>query len=66
MTTKLSEKNEVVRMTESKFYITTAINYTNGSPHFGHCYEAVVADCFARYHRFTGKNVFFTHKIIVQ
>lgn len=46
-------------MTESKFYITTAINYTNGSPHFGHCYEAVVADCLARYHRFSGKEVFF-------
>lgn len=33
------------------FYITTAINYTNGSPHFGHAYEAVVADFLARYHR---------------
>ena len=53
-------------MSESKFYITTAINYTNGSPHFGHCYEAVVADCLARYHRFSGKDVFFIYKIIVR
>jgi len=22
-----------------KFYITTAINYTNGNPHIGHAYE---------------------------
>ena len=42
-----------------KFYITTAINYTNGSPHFGHAYEAIVADCLARYHRFAGNDVFF-------
>ncbi|QKF94573.1 methionyl-tRNA synthetase [Fadolivirus algeromassiliense] len=43
----------------NKFYITTAINYTNGSPHFGHAYEAVVADCIARYHRLIGNDVFF-------
>ena len=23
----------------SPFYITTAINYTNGNPHIGHAYE---------------------------
>lgn len=46
-------------MSQKQFYITTAINYTNGSPHFGHAYEAVVADCLARYHRICGENVFF-------
>uniref|UniRef100_A0A6B2KY41 methionine--tRNA ligase n=1 Tax=Arcella intermedia TaxID=1963864 RepID=A0A6B2KY41_9EUKA len=39
--------------------ITTAINYTNGPPHIGHAYEAMVADTIARYHRIYGRNVFF-------
>jgi len=42
-----------------KFYITTAINYTNGIPHMGHAYEAVTADIIARYHRVYGREVFF-------
>jgi hypothetical protein len=25
------------------FYVTTAINYTNGPPHMGHAYEAISA-----------------------
>ena len=25
------------------FYLTTAIDYTNGSPHIGHAYEKVLA-----------------------
>ena len=33
------------------FYITTAIDYTNGPPHIGHAYEKVLADVIARYHR---------------
>ena len=47
-------------MTSSNnFYLTTAINYTNGSPHFGHAYEVICADILARYHSINGKNVFF-------
>ena len=46
-------------MSVKPFYITTAINYTNGSPHFGHAYEAVIADCLAKYHRLANYNVFF-------
>lgn len=42
------------------FYITTAINYTNGYPHMGHAYEALVADVIARYHRNKGSDVFFS------
>jgi len=42
-----------------RFYISTAINYTNGSPHLGHTYEVVCADFFARYHRLFGDEVFF-------
>jgi len=44
---------------KDQFYITTAINYTNGSPHFGHAYEVIAADTIARYHRITGKRVFY-------
>ena len=41
------------------FYITTAIDYTNGAPHIGHAYEKVLADVIARYHRLKGEDVFF-------
>eukprot|EP00050_Salpingoeca_kvevrii_P003305 m.221047 g.221047 ORF g.221047 m.221047 type:complete len:776 (-) comp10805_c2_seq2:1614-3941(-) len=44
---------------DANFCITTAINYTNGAPHFGHAYEAVVSDILARYHRAVGRNVLF-------
>lgn len=41
------------------FFITTAIDYTNGAPHIGHAYEKVLADAIARYQRLGGKGVFF-------
>lgn len=41
------------------FFITTAIYYTNSSPHVGHAYGMVLADMIARYHRLKGENVFF-------
>src|SRR6187455_3772587 len=41
------------------FFITTAIYYTNSSPHVGHAYEKVLADVIARYHRLKGERVFF-------
>jgi len=41
------------------FFITTAIYYTNSSPHVGHAYELVLADVIARYHRLRGQKVFF-------
>src|SRR5881275_905538 len=40
-------------------YITTAIDYTNSSPHVGHAYEIVLADVIARYQRLKGEKVFF-------
>ena len=43
----------------SKFFITTAIDYPNGSPHIGHAYEKVFADIIARYRRLCGDKVFF-------
>jgi len=41
------------------FYITTAIDYTNGSPHIGHAYEKVFADVITRYRRIRGDEAFF-------
>jgi len=41
----------------STFYITTAIDYANGSPHLGHAYEKVLADVVARSHRLCGEQV---------
>ncbi len=42
-----------------KFYITTAIDYSNGEPHLGHALEKIGADCIARYHRLRGDDVHF-------
>jgi len=42
-----------------KFYITTAIDYTNDTIHIGHIYQKVIADVLARYHRMIGDKVFF-------
>ena len=41
------------------FYITTAIDYANGSPHLGHAYEKVLTDVIARYKKLTGHKVHF-------
>ncbi len=41
------------------FFITTAIDYTNGAPHIGHAYEKVLADVIARYQRLKGGEVFY-------
>ena len=41
------------------YYISTAIAYTSGKPHFGNTYEIVLADSIARYKRFEGYDVYF-------
>lgn len=41
------------------FYITTAIDYVNGSPHLGHAYEKVLTDVIARVRRMMGDDVHF-------
>jgi methionyl-tRNA synthetase len=41
------------------FYITTAIDYVNGSPHLGHAYEKVLTDVIARFRRLMGDRVHF-------
>ena len=43
---------------KNKFYITTAIIYTNGDPHIGFAFELVLADVIARYNRLS-KNTYF-------
>jgi methionyl-tRNA synthetase len=43
----------------SKFYLTTAIDYSNGDPHLGHALEKVGADCIARYRRLRGDQTHF-------
>ena len=44
---------------DNKFYITTAIDYANGDPHFGHALEKIGADAIARFHRQMGRDVHF-------
>src|SRR5438034_5594973 len=43
----------------AKFYVTTAIDYSNGEPHLGHALEKIGADCIARYRRLAGDDVHF-------
>ena len=38
------------------FYLTTAIDYANGSPHLGHAYEKILADVIVRTKRLSGSN----------
>jgi len=41
------------------FYITTAIDYPNGSPHIGHAYEKIASDALARFKKLDGYDVRF-------
>ncbi|MEK7400749.1 MAG: methionine--tRNA ligase [Gemmatimonadota bacterium] len=43
----------------SRFYLTTAIDYSNGEPHIGHAYEKIGADAIARFRRLSGDDVHF-------
>ena len=49
----------VVTLRMKSFYITTAIDYVNGSPHLGHAYEKVLTDVIARFRRQMGDRVHF-------
>jgi methionyl-tRNA synthetase len=44
---------------EGTYYITTAIDYPNGTPHIGHSLEKVAADVVARFHRLLGDDTKF-------
>lgn len=43
-----------VSQEEKNYYITTPIFYVNASPHIGHLYSAVIADCLNRYKQLRG------------
>jgi|TARA_Y100000310_G_scaffold328505_1_gene396723 methionyl-tRNA synthetase len=38
-------------------YLTTPIYYASGTPHLGHAYTTLVADCYRRYFRLLGHDV---------
>lgn len=40
---------------DKAFYLTTAINYTNGPAHMGHAYEATTSDALTRFARLKGE-----------
>jgi len=42
-----------------KFYVTTAIDYVNSSPHVGHAFEKCLADAIIRWHKIKGEKTFF-------
>lgn len=42
-----------------KFYVTTPIYYVTAAPHVGSLYSTVIADVIARWHKMTGKKVYF-------
>jgi methionyl-tRNA synthetase len=44
---------------DKKFYVTTAIDYTNDTIHIGHAYQKIMADVLARHHRQIGDKTFF-------
>lgn len=46
-------------MKKKPFYLTTAIAYTNASPHIGFALELLYADVMARYQRLFGNDVHF-------
>jgi methionyl-tRNA synthetase len=52
-------KSKSSKTKPSKFYVTTAIDYTNSSPHLGHAYQKIAADVLARWHRSLGAKTFF-------
>ena len=43
----------------ANFYLTTAIDYANSTPHLGTAFEKIGADVIARYRRFCGDDVYF-------
>jgi len=47
------------RKKDKNFYITTAIDYVNSTPHIGTAYEKIGADVLARWHRLMGYDVHF-------
>jgi len=56
----LSKTGGKTGLNDKSFYITTAINYTNGAAHMGHAYEGTTTDVIARFARLCGdQSVYF-------
>ena len=45
---------DVTKGSDKTFYLTTAINYTNGPAHMGHAYEGATSDVISRFQRLKG------------
>eukprot|EP00535_Pseudo-nitzschia_heimii_P012514 CAMPEP_0197197336 /NCGR_PEP_ID=MMETSP1423-20130617/32811_1 /TAXON_ID=476441 /ORGANISM="Pseudo-nitzschia heimii, Strain UNC1101" /LENGTH=782 /DNA_ID=CAMNT_0042651157 /DNA_START=19 /DNA_END=2367 /DNA_ORIENTATION=- len=45
---------DVTKDSDKSFYLTTAINYTNGPAHMGHAYEGATSDVISRFQRLKG------------
>src|SRR6266581_2351649 len=43
-----------------KYYLTTPLYYTNGTPHIGHTYSTIVADLIRRFRRMQGYEAILT------
>lgn len=43
----------------TKFFLTTAIDYSSSVGHIGNCYEKILADAIARYHRLLSDKTYF-------
>src|SRR2546427_7112688 len=43
-----------------KYYLTTPLYYTNGTPHIGHTYSTIVADLIRRFKRMQGYEAILT------
>lgn len=56
----LGKKRRKKKMKTNKFYLTTPIYYTSGSPHLGHLYTTVAADIISRYKKMKNFEVLFS------
>jgi methionyl-tRNA synthetase len=52
-------KTKINKISNKKFYITTAIDYVNARPHIGHAFEKTLADAIARWHILQDEKVWF-------
>lgn len=43
----------------NSFYVTTPIYYVNATPHLGHAYTTILADCVNRFHRLLNEQTYF-------
>jgi len=50
----------MVKQNFPKFFVSTAIPYTNSDPHIGFAMELIIADVLVRFLRNSGKEVFFS------